>query len=624
MPKTLKLTLATLGLLGLGLTAVAAQPTKKDDPEKSATIGTTAPVEVLRPGDRTSVDFKGESLKDVLDFLSTRSGMNIRALDEKTLELKVTFKLDNVNWRDILTFMAEKYRLIVDSSRETAGIIVVKSPPKVSIEFPKPTDIRVVIASIAAQTDANLIIGPEITGNISLSLKNVPWEEALDMVVRTLNFVAVKDKFNTYRITTQAKLAKQLETRIFRLSYIQPEGSRYVAKIDTEFADRKAGKPGAGGKEPISLLGVLKDMTSESGKVNYERRSNTLVITDTPTQLTVMQKLIERVDVPPKQVHLAVRMVELTDSESEELGMEWTNGFTGTLTSMAFDTMFPFDPSGGAPSAFHKTIPGRYGVIANDDKLRRLDDPLAAHSDSGGFTLGRLDLTGLTSTLRFVKTKTSGSIIQAPSIIALDNEEATIHVGKNIRYAEYFTESTDGGGISSGYREASDSPIKEGVQVLAIPHVTGPDGNVMLTLIPKSENLDTGVGNGGFVTFGAGDTQISLPQTVQRIVVTKMLLRDRETGVIAGLKKTVSSTSERKVPFLGDIPILGWLFKSRRKPSESNTRLNLMIFVTPTVIDLQKEMRIPSQVRRIRRDLAGPFFTYDEKVPEDKAAKPAK
>jgi general secretion pathway protein D len=173
--------------------------------------------------------------------------------------------------------------------------------------------------------------------------------------------------------------------------------------------------------------------------------------------------------------------------------------------------------------------------------------------------------------------------------------------------------------VSSGYREASDSPIKEGVQVLVIPHVTGPDGNVMLTVIPKTENLDTGVGDGGFVTFGAGDTQISLPQTVQRIVVTKMLLRDMETGVIAGLKKTVSSTSEQKVPFLGDIPIIGWLFKSRKKPAESNNRLNLMIFVTPTIIDLQREMRIPTKVRNIRRDIAGPFFTYDEKVPEAKS-----
>jgi type IV pilus assembly protein PilQ len=625
MPNKLTLTLSALVVLGFAVAAVAGEPAPADKDEKTATIGTTAPQVALKPGERTSVDFKGESLKDVLDFLSTRSGMNVRALDDKTLELKVTFKLDAVTWRDILEFMAEKYKLIVDTSKEAAGIIIVKSPPKVSIEFPKPTDVRVVIASIAAQTDANLIIGPDVKGTVSLSLKDVPWEEALDMVVRTVDMVAVKDKFNTYRITTPAKIATQLETQIFRLSYIQPEGSRYVATIDTPFAERKDATPGGATKEPISLLGVLKEMVSKQGKVNYERRSNTLVIVDSPTKLQVMAKLIEKVDIPPKQVHLAVRMVELTDSESEDLGMEWANGFTGTLTGMAFDTMFPFNSTGG-DNAWTKTVPGRYGVLARQGSYpRRLDDPLLSlPEDLGKPTLGRLDLTGLRATLRFVKTKTSGSIIQAPSIIALDNEEATIHVGKNIRYAEYFTESTDGGGISSGYREANDSPIKEGVQVLVVPHVTGPDGNVILTIIPKSENLDTGVGQGGFVTFGAGDTQISLPQTVQRIVVTKMMLRDMETGVIAGLKKTISSTAERKVPFLGDIPVLGWLFKSRSRPAESNQRLNMMIFVTPTVIDLQKEMRIPSKVRTIRRELAGPFFTYDEKVTEREASAPKK
>ncbi len=627
MPKTLKLTLGTLALLALGFTAVAGEPAKEPKrDERTTTIGTTAPKMTLGPGDRTSVDFQGDSLKVVLDFLSTSSGMNIRTLDDKTLELKITFKLDNVNWRDILSFMAEKYKLIIDESRQNAGIIVVKRPPTVEIKYLKPTDVRVIIATIAAQSKANLIVGPDVTDKkIALTLTNVPWEDALDMVVRTAGFVAVKDKFNTYRITTPDKLEKQLETRIFRLSYIMPEGPKYTATIDTEFAEKRKATAAGGKKEAISLLAVLRDMLSKNGKVNYEPRSNTLVVEDTPTKLDVIQKLIERVDVPPKQVHLAVRMVEMSDSESEMLGMEWANGFTTTLTGMGFDTAFPFTGRSGADAATG-TFWGRYGVHGiKDGRFTRLGSRNWAFEQGvgQGVTLGRMDFTSLTSTLRFVKTRTSGSIIQAPSIIALDNEEATIHVGKNIRYAEFFTESTDGGGISSGFREAKDSPIKEGIQVLVIPHVTGPDGNVLLTIIPKSENLDTGVGEGGFITFGAGNTAISLPQTVQRIVVTKMLLRNRQTGVIAGLKKTVSSTAETKVPVLGDIPIIGWLFKSRKKPAESNQRLNLMIFVTPTVIDLQKEMRIPTAVRDIRRDLAGPFFTYEEQ-PAGAAPKPSK
>jgi type II secretory pathway component GspD/PulD (secretin) len=96
-------------------------------------------------------------------------------------------------------------------------------------------------------------------------------------------------------------------------------------------------------------------------------------------------------------------------------------------------------------------------------------------------------------------------------------------------------------------------------------------------------------------------------------VVTKELLRDSETSVIGGLKRDSSGLSEFKVPFLGDIPILGWLFKYRNTSGE---RKNLMVFVTPTVIDFQKEDRMARMAREIRRDLTGPFFGYEEKSPE--------
>jgi len=139
---------------------------------------------------------------------------------------------------------------------------------------------------------------------------------------------------------------------------------------------------------------------------------------------------------------------------------------------------------------------------------------------------------------------------------------------------------------------------------------------VLMTIVAKNEIFDK------FIDFG-GATGISLPQTSQRIVVTKELLRDTETGVIGGLKKTASQTVETKIPVLGDIPVLGWLFKSRSQPADNNTRSNLMIFVTPTVIDVQKDSRVPKAVRDIRRGQAGPFFTYDEKSPVAGGEEPA-
>ncbi len=608
MSKMLKPTLTTLAVLAWGGSLLAGEAATADA-KAAVIVPADASGRPSNPEARTSVDFKGESLKVVLDFLSTRSSLNIRALDDKDLEtIKVTFNLENVSWREILNFLAEKYGLIVDDSREAQGLIVVKSPPKVSIIFDKPTDIRVVISTIADQSGANLIVGPEIKGDVSLSLKNVPWEEALEMVVRTLNFVAVKDKFNTYRITTPDKLAQQLETRVFRLSYIQPEGSRYIATINSDFLKKEevktTGASGGAGAEPISLIGVLKSMATEkAGRISYVRDTNTLVVTDTPTKLEAMQRLIERLDVPPKQIHMALRMIELSDSEGEQLGMEWANGFTGTINGMSFDTAFPFNASSSA-RGFATGTP--WGHMAVSPTTGTVASTALATDDlvGSGIVFGRLNFSQLTATLRFLKTRTKASVIQAPSLTALDNQEATIHVGKNIRYAEFDSSSTNSG-TSSGYKEASGSPIKEGIQVLVIPHVTGPDGNVLMTIVAKNENFEE------FVPFG-GANGISLPQTNQRIVVTKEILRDTETGVIGGLKKTASRTAETKVPFLGDIPGLGWLFKSRSKPSENNYQTNLLIFVTPTIIDIQKDGRAPKAVRDIRRGLAGPFFTYED------------
>jgi general secretion pathway protein D len=228
-------------------------------------------------------------------------------------------------------------------------------------------------------------------------------------------------------------------------------------------------------------------------------------------------------------------------------------------------------------------------------------------------SFGKLDFASLTAVLQFLKTKTKSSLIQAPSITALDNQEATIHIGKVIRYASATTQSASTGGATTTYTEASNSPVREGVQLLVVPHVTGPDCNVLMTIVVKTERLDPSKNAAdGFRNFG-GPTGIDLPQTSQQVVVTKELLRDSETSVIGGLKRDTAGFSETKIPFLGDIPILGWLFKSR---STSGDRQNLMVFVTPTIIDFQKEDRMARMAREIRRDLTGPFFGYEEKSPE--------
>jgi type II secretory pathway component GspD/PulD (secretin) len=193
-----------------------------------------------------------------------------------------------------------------------------------------------------------------------------------------------------------------------------------------------------------------------------------------------------------------------------------------------------------------------------------------------------------------IKTKTRGRVIQSPQLIALDNEEATIQVGQLVRYAETIVANTEGGGNVGGFREAAGSPLKLGFQLLVIPHVTGPENNVLMTIIPKTENLVN------FETFG----DLRLPQTTQSIVVTKMMLRNGETGVIGGLKEESEDISERKVPIFGDIPFIGRLFRHRSKSTRGR---NLMVFVTPTIIDFYAQDEFKKQMDTIKNDYSKPF-----------------
>jgi general secretion pathway protein D len=229
-----------------------------------------------------------------------------------------------------------------------------------------------------------------------------------------------------------------------------------------------------------------------------------------------------------------------------------------------------------------------------------------------GLTLGSMGFAATSALFELFRTKTSGRVIQAPQLIALDNEEATIQVGELVRYAESFVAQTEGGGSVSGFREASGSPIKLGLQLLIIPHVTGPENNVLMTIIPKTENFSLNRGGGGappgFQRFiGPDGINLDLPQTNQRIVVTKMMLRNGETGVIGGLRDEREDLSETKVPVFGEIPFIGRLFKHKTRAVAGN---NLLIFVTPTIIDFNETEGLKKELDRVRTEYSGPLTDF--------------
>lgn len=642
--------------IGAALLALAAGSFAGED-DGQPVISNSRVVQITNPSDAavTAVQQRGalftldvteRPLKQVLDYLSTISNINIRVVKEKDNKLPVSFRLENVTYRAVLDFIARKYGMIVDDRDLAAShIIYIDTPERVSMVFAR-ADIRDVINTIAIQSNANIVIGPEITGEVSMRLENVPWNEALNIVVKTLDFVTVNEANNTIRITTKDKIAQQLDIRIFRLAYVSPEGSSYTATLTSEFASKTGSKEVKDAGQ--SLIDVLTHVKTPQGSISFEKRANALVVRDTPNALDQMQSIIDKLDVPPKQIHVSVKLVELSDSDAERIGVNWNQGIQFAMSPLSnWSSAFPFDVSNGISRSILGKLTVGQGDRAGVDPLTRaivrspdIFSLNQAVSRGGGFAalatggaattaiaspnlaLGSMGFKATNALFELFRTKTSGRVIQAPQLITLDNEEATIQVGELVRYAESFVASTTGGGQVSGFREAAGSPIKLGLQLLIIPHVTGPENNVLMTIIPKTESFSldrsgTGGAPAGFQRFiGPDGIQLDLPQTNQRIVVTKMMLRNGETGVIGGLRQEREDLSEVKVPVFSEIPIFGRLFKHR---SRSDTGSNLMVFVTPTIIDFHAADDFKKDMEKLKQEFAKPFnqVVGDEDVAAD-------
>jgi type IV pilus assembly protein PilQ len=578
--------------------------------EEKAPAQATTPEALMPPGEsrgQVNIDVKQRPFRDILQYLERVSGWNLVPMDERVGDLQITVRVTNMYWRDALDVIAIKEKLMLTDDLKSR-VIYIDKPPPITMSF-ENTDIRTVINAIAKAGNASVIIGPNITGTVTMNLQDIPWREALDIVLKTLGYVLVEEKHGVLRVATPAELEQQMETRVYKLSYLLPRGAGYTAKMETEFATRST--TAAGGKADIedTLKAVIEKVKSNNGSIAYEKRTNSVVVTDTPAKLESISNIIRQLDIPPKQVHFSVKMIELNDTDKENLGLQWDNGFTAEAGGAGFQTLFPF-PNGSANNVLQGSgLPGDVGLGLSGGILTK--SKVAPYSGAApDVTLGTLDFSKLTAVLNFVKKHTSGRTIQAPELMCLDNEEATIQVGDLIRYAEAAIETTPSGGTTSGWKEAVNSPVKLGVQILVIPHVTGPENNILLTIIPKVEAATGAQLFKDFVSPSLGT--LSLPQTSQRIVVTKMMLRNGETGVIGGLRNELKGEIVTKVPLLGDIPILGWLFRSRSRPEDNNKSTNLIILITGTVIDFMEKNDLKDRLAPAQKQLKDIFQVYGE------------
>ena len=558
-------------------------------------------------GDRSSrltLKLKDRDLRDVVATIKRKASVNI--IMDPAIEETVTLELQDVAWRQALDLVAEQAGCIV--SEAAGGVLKIEKPPRVYFAF-ENTDIAKVIDTIAKISGANIVVSPEVKGNITLRLKHIPWRDALDAAVKTLGFEVVEEPRGILRVVSAANIRQDLEFATIQLRYVRPQ-STYMPFMESEYIEnRRAKQPLQKGEVDFTLLDTRKKMvTPNIGTLDYVAEMNAIMVRDTKPVVEEIRRVLTVFDIEPSQIFIDVKFVTTTNEDVLDVGIG--PGDTGWSASMGLGSIphrLPFDLGGGGWEDSIIANPAGRGPFATE-----------AENDPAGTTIpnvvfGALDFTQVTATLRLLKKDTRSEILQAPKIVALDHQTSTIFVGEAVRYAQARVEQGQAGGLLLALEEGDESPVNIGFQLLTTPHLIPGTDKVILEVIPQRTAL-TGTGStslapAGFDVFRVGtggeEGQIALPRVASSTLATKVLLRSGQTAVLGGLVTRTQTESEVKLPLLGDIPVLGYLFKNR---TTQDSRTTLIVFITPSIVRSAEDTkdtinRVLEEKLRMRRGL---------------------
>lgn len=414
----------------------------------------------------------------------------------------------------------------------------------ISLNF-QDISVRTVLQIIADNNGFNLVTTDSVSGNITLRLDGVPWDQALDIILKVRGLGKRLDG-NILLVAPSEELAireaQELKARQEVLE-LAPLYSQYIQINYAKASDLAE-----------LMQNDSSNMLSERGSVAVDERTNTLLVRDTAAQLEELRSLVEVLDRPVRQVLIESRVVTVRDSVAEELGVRW--GVTNT---------FDVGSGNGAVSGSLEALDNINGLtdgdLTVDDRLL-VDLPAGSSSASTiAFQVAKLaDGTLLDLELSALETENKGEIIASPRIMTANQKEAFIKQGVEIPYEE----STSSGATSIEYKEAV-------LSLTVTPHIT-PDDRVILDLQITQDSQGEAVPTSGGGSSVAIDTQS---------ISTQVLVENGETVVLGGIYQQEIINIENKVPILGDLPGVGWLFKSS---NDQNEKREILIFVTPRIV----------------------------------------
>lgn len=430
---------------------------------------------------------------------------------------------------------------------------------RVTLDF-QDVDVRTILQIIAKESGQNIVASDSVQGKMTLNLKDVPWDQALDLVMQARD-LDMRKHGNVWNIAPRRELLNQereqmrgrrelaelgvLLSRSFQLKY------KSVEEFKTMLESSTRGGTGSGNNS--------NSMLTARGSAMFDTGTNTMIITDTQEVITKFEKLVEQLDVPVRQVMVEARIVEANEGFQRELGVRWSaastdyggHALTGVNGGLTTD-------SGGSSGQQTLTWNGSSSNPANNQTLGLPNVNLPVVGATSMVTLFRRTAHGfLGLELSAMQDQGKGKVISSPRVLTQDRKEAQMHDGQDIPYQT----ATSSGATAIGWKEATTG-------LVVTPQIT-PDGNIIMNL-KVTKNSPT-------ATYANGT-----PILTKREVETSAMVENGGTMVVGGIYVEENTDDAGKVPLLGDIPVLGNLFKHTTK---KKARRELLIFVTPRIVD---------------------------------------
>ncbi|WP_051907322.1 type IV pilus secretin PilQ family protein [Modicisalibacter zincidurans] len=409
---------------------------------------------------------------------------------------------------------------------------------RITLNF-QDIQVREVLSIIGEFTGLNVVASDSVQGSVTLNLQDVPWDQALDLVLKSRG-LASRQSGNVLVVAPANELAA-MERQELEAQAQQQE----LAPLTTQYIQVRYAKA----EELASLLRGADGLglLSERGRVSVDARTNTLLLQETPEQIEAIRRTLDQLDIPVRQVQIEARIVIARDSAAQELGVNW--GLSSPAGSR-------FDLSGAADGNA-STVPTTGNDPASYGGGLAVDlgnDVSPASAFSFGYLSGDilLDLE-----LRALESEGKSQTISQPKVITANQQTAVIKQGQEIPYQE---------ATSSG---ATNVEFKEAVLSLEVTPQITPDDRIIMDLIVKNDDVSD--------TSFAGAPAIDTNE-----IQTQVLVNNGETVVLGGILTTEQLRNLFKTPFLGDLPVLGQLF---RYTEESNEKVELLVFITPKIIE---------------------------------------